>query len=352
MFLTLNLPLDEEFKISQFYMRVVVLSLCAFLFITACNNDPLEVDVSGIDVDIEFKRFDRDLFSEREDLSKHVAFLNETYGGFYKNFTQMIPSLGHAEDPAHIMYLEPFLFDPGIKEINDAIAARYDDLESVEEEFEEAWKHYIYHFPNRNVPEMIAFNSALNASPLVNDTQMGVGLDLFLGVDFPLYASVQYPMFLRQRMKPELMVYNSMRGWLISEFPKEEGSKSLLDNMVYAGKILYAMDAVFPGKGDSLKIEFTAAQLDWAERFESNVWGLFIDKGILFSKDRSEIGPFLNDGPFSSGLAKESPPRIGEWIGWQMVRSYMDKYPETSLEELMSLQDAQKIMQKSAYRPN
>ena len=87
MFLTLNLPLDEEFKISQFYMRVVVLSLCAFLFITACNNDPLAVDVSGIDVDVEFKRFDRDLFAEHKDLSKHVAFLTETYGGFYKNFT-------------------------------------------------------------------------------------------------------------------------------------------------------------------------------------------------------------------------------------------------------------------------
>ncbi len=333
-------------------MKAVVLSLCSFLLLVACNNDLLEVDVSNIEVEIEFQRFDVDLFAETDDLAKHVSDLNERYGQFYKNFTQMIPSLGHPEDPAHIMYLKPFLSDPGIEEINQAIQERYASLDAVEEEFERAWKHYKYHFPKREIPEMIAFNSALNASPLVNDTQMGVGLDLFLGTDFPLYSSVQYPMFLQQRMKPELMVFNSMRGWLISEFPKEEGSKSLLDNMVYAGKILYAMDALFPGKADSLKIEFDASQIDWAQRFESNVWGLFIDKGVLFSKDRSEIGPFLNDGPFSSGLAKESPPRIGEWIGWQMVRAYMKKFPDASLEELMSLQDAQKIMQKSAYRPN
>lgn len=332
-------------------MRLLLLSLAPILMFTACNSEPLDVDISDIDIEIEMKRFDQDLFNQQSGIEYHIANLRQEYGEFYKNYTQLLPPLGHPDDPAHKMYLKPFIEDPSVLEVNAEIQKKYGSVKGVEEEFELAWRYYAYHFPSRVIPEMIAYNSALNMSPLVNDEQMGVGLDLFLGADYPLYASVQFPLFMRRKMKRENLVYNSVKGWIISEFPRPDDQKTLLDHMVYAGKILYAMDAVFPKGPDSLKIEYSRAQLEWAKRFEGNVWGLFLDKGILFSSDRKEIGPFLNDGPFSSGLAKESPPRIGEFIGWQMVRGYMDKNSDVSLEELFALSDSQALMQQSGYRP-
>jgi hypothetical protein len=50
-------------------------------------------------------------------------------------------------------------------------------------------------------------------------------------------------------------------------------------------------------------------------------------------------------------MPKEAPGRTANWIGFQMVNSYMKRYPETTFEELIELQDAQALMDQSRYKP-
>jgi len=58
----------------------------------------------------------------------------------------------------------------------------------------------------------------------------------------------------------------------------------------------------------------------------------------------------LNDGPFTSGFAKESPSRVGKWLGWQIIRAYMENN-ELGLEAMFAEKDSQKILQLSKYKP-
>ncbi len=62
---------------------------------------------------------------------------------------------------------------------------------------------------------------------------------------------------------------------------------------------------------------------------------------------------YLTDGPFTAGLGdkNESAPKLGVWIGWQMVRKYMLENPDVTLQQLMADTDAQKILVKSKYKP-
>lgn len=48
---------------------------------------------------------------------------------------------------------------------------------------------------------------------------------------------------------------------------------------------------------------------------------------------------------------KDAPASLGKWIGWQIVRKYMEKILTVTLEKLMNESDAQKILNDSKYKP-
>ena len=66
-----------------------------------------------------------------------------------------------------------------------------------------------------------------------------------------------------------------------------------------------------------------------------------------------KIQKYLTDAPFTPGLGdhNESAPKLGIWIGWQIVKKYMDKNPDVTLQQLMKETDAQKILHASRYKP-
>jgi uncharacterized protein YjaZ len=60
----------------------------------------------------------------------------------------------------------------------------------------------------------------------------------------------------------------------------------------------------------------------------------------------------MAEAPFSKfyiDIDKESPGRIGVWLGWQIVRSYMNNN-EVTLQQLLQT-NAEEIFNKSKYKP-
>jgi len=63
-------------------------------------------------------------------------------------------------------------------------------------------------------------------------------------------------------------------------------------------------------------------------------------------------GRFIADAPFSKfylQLDRESPGRLGQYIGWQIVRAYMNNNDIAFLD--MMKKDAAEIFNKSNYKP-
>ena len=76
-----------------------------------------------------------------------------------------------------------------------------------------------------------------------------------------------------------------------------------------------------------------------------------MDKRDLFKTESTIISSYLNEGPFTAEISQESPGRLGLWVGWQIVDSYMRNNEEVSVQELLSESDAQKILEQSFYKP-
>jgi len=85
------------------------------------------------------------------------------------------------------------------------------------------------------------------------------------------------------------------------------------------------------------------------ERNEKQIWIYLAENEQLFDNNLRTITQWVNDGPFTNGLPQESPSRVGIYMGWQLVKHYMDRHPDTELKELIKMKDYNKIL--SAYKP-
>jgi hypothetical protein len=120
--------------------------------------------------------------------------------------------------------------------------------------------------------------------------------------------------------------------------------------MIYYGKQLYFLDAVMPSLHDSIKLRYTDDQLLWADENHGNIWTFFIENQLLYSSETALIKKLVTDAPFTAQFSKRSPGRILWFIGFQIVRSYMENN-DIDLPELMKLSDSQQLLASSKYKP-
>jgi uncharacterized protein YjaZ len=184
---------------------------------------------------------------------------------------------------------------------------------------------------------------------VVTDTIVIISLDTYLGSDHEFYADI--PRFLTQNMKKSQIV-SDLAGNYAKNYMFQSQRKTLLDEMIYFGKQLYFKDRMIPFKSDAEKIGYTQEQLDWAAANESQIWSYFIEKEMLYSTDNSLPGRFITDAPFSKfylELDNESPGRLGQYMGWQIVKSYMNNN-DVLMKDMLQM-EAKEIFENSKFKP-
>jgi hypothetical protein len=137
---------------------------------------------------------------------------------------------------------------------------------------------------------------------------------------------------------------------MVNPYPND---RTFLSQLIYYGKELYLKDKLLPLDTDAMKIGYSQEELDWAKANEEMIWRYFIERELLYSTDTKLAMRFLDQAPFSKfqlELDNESPGRIGRFIGWEIVRSFMEKN-NVSLQQLLSL-PAEEVFKRSKYKPS
>jgi hypothetical protein len=184
------------------------------------------------------------------------------------------------------------------------------------------------------------------------DDRLIIALDLFLGRNYPVYKMWSLPEYMTNRMTKDYVVLSTATEIGRAYVDRNAGrGKSMLEQMIYEGKLLYFTDVAIPDAPDSLRIGYTTQQLAWAEKNQGNVWSFFIEKKLLHTTEMKDINKFIGEAPFTSAFSKNSAPRIGRYIGWQIVRAYMAKNKDVTVPELLKNKNAQEILNKSGYKP-
>lgn len=335
--------------------RTLQTTLCLLyllILFTQCSENKLDVDVSGIEAEVDIVRLDSLWFDMTAvGFRKHQPQLESTYGPLYQHYVEDVLRLGKMTDSNLFSNIQRFVTDPTMAEVQQRVMRAYPDLKPVEDELRVAWQHYRYYLPDKEVPKHLSFVGGFNTPFLVTSDGIGIGLEMFLGEDCEFYDYLQIPVYLRKRMDQKHLVPWLIKGWLETEFVLNKPQPTLLDEIIHQGKVLYCLDAFFPSMGDTLKMGYSGEELQWAKDHESYVWAHFVDQQLLFSNNQNEIMKYTNDGPFTVDLVKESPSRMGYYIGWQIVRAYMEDQDFIDIQALLEEPDPQKILTLSNYNP-
>ncbi|CAN5280965.1 gliding motility lipoprotein GldB [soil metagenome] len=341
------------YKTKQIYLIFIIAAL-----LSACHNNK-KVDVSNIPVDVKIERFDQEFDAMRtKPMHQQALYLQQKYGIFYRDFVAMLIQKPEVDilDTSYYATLRLVFKNQAYSDLRHDVDSVYPNTDKQDAELTDAFRHIKYYFPKKTLPKVYSYMSGFEAQTSIGNNYFAIGLDLFLGGNSRFYPSLTkaFPHYLSRNFNPENITPRVVEGIAREDmFPENDNDKSLLQKMIYDGKIMYIMDKILPEASDTVKIGYTAAQLKWCNDFEPKIWAYFLDENLLYETDYMKIQKYIAEAPFTPGLGEknESAPKLATWTGWQIVRRYMDKHPEITLPKLMVEGDAQKILDESKYHP-
>lgn len=330
--------------------------LTALLLLSACNTNRLkDVDVTNVQMQpVKIMRLENDIFATAPDSFAAAApGMRAKYHSFYNSFIFNIVNHGEEHDSVY-KALKLFVADADINRVYQMVKKTYPaaEMEKLENELTKSFTYFKYHFPQAEMPKQyVSYISGFNYPITTTDTTLGLSLDMYLGADNEYYKMLQWPRYKVRFLSKEYLLSDAMRWWIIHCFDKNEPINNLINHMIFHGKMYYALDAVLPDVPDSVKIQYTPRQIEYCQQYKKNLWAHFTEKDRLYKNDLKELAPYVAEGPFTTAISKDCPPRIATYVGWQIVRAYMDRHPEVTLQQLMEEKDAQKILTQSKYKP-
>ena len=188
-----------------------------------------------------------------------------------------------------------------------------------------------------------------NNKVILNDTMALVAIDNFLGVNHFMYEGIA--MYLRQEMN-----LRDISVQLAESFAERilttPNDRSFLSQLIHYGKIQYIKQSIMPDFSEDRIMGYTPEQLEWARANEKEIWNFFVSKELLFSTDPDLINRFILPAPFSKfylNIDVDSPGKIGQWLGLQIVNAYQ-KNDRKPIDELLKT-TTRELFENSKYKP-
>lgn len=317
------------------------------LLFSACQNDRWEIDPEVVDQSATFHHF-ADAYFETP--------LDEFYGA--------IPELKEKY---------PFFFLTGdslewrdIRASSDMIELWQDSKIAftaerralLEEQIKDGFERYYYFFPSTESQDIYTYISYLSLNmPVVfmpESNSSVIALDAYLGSDHPAYRSLMIPQYISRRYTPDYVAPDLFEEYAKHQMPEESDNPTLLDDMVRLGIMRYFQTVILPDTEQRILFGYTADELQFCEKNEVNIWTYFVNQQLLFDTSLQSKQRFVTEAPFSkfnTDIDNATPGRIAEWVGFNIVKSYMDSHKDVTLPELLATEDYARLFRESKYKP-
>ena len=333
---TLNYILKTKRTTSTLFQVLKTSAFLLLICVFSCqNSSKVEKEISEIKLDLNIERFDQ-LFatstpSDLPALKQNYPFL------FSKRYADSV-WVQRMSDP--IQQLQ-----------NRAVDSVFKDFASTESEIFNFYQHLKYYNKALKTPRLITVLSDVDYrnKVVVTDSIVLIALDTYLGEDHEFYAS--FYGYIKQNLNKNQIVSDLATAYAERLIYQPKRSM-LLEEMVYFGKQLYLKDLLIPFKENNEKIGYSLAQYEWAEDNEFYIWQYLVEKQLLYETDQKLRSRFILPAPFSRfnlELDSESPGRLGQYMGWKIIKSYMENN-STPLLKMLHM-EATEIFNNAKFKP-
>ncbi|WMN07765.1 gliding motility lipoprotein GldB [Marivirga arenosa] len=308
-----------------------------------CDNAP---NVSGIEANIKMNDLTDDMVSLNSE-KEALRFIDEN--PFIADY--FFERSRYGADSIIASSMINIFSNPSYKDtLYQQVKNTFGDFSEMKNEFESAFKHYKYYYPDVYVPNLEFVLAGLRKDLFVSDSLISVAADYFLGSE-AAYVPNGIPDYILMRYEKEYIVPMTMLLLTQKQNQTDQSDNSLLADMVFYGKSYYMTKMTIPCTPDSLLIGYTAKEMEDINKNEHIIWANFLENDLLYETSHFMKNKFIGERPKTFEISQQCPGRIGIWVGWQIVKAYMKNNPEVTVQELMENTDAQDIFSKSRYKP-
>ena len=328
-------------------MRTFDLTILTLLFLSSCGSDSTRKKAPDpTPINLEIVRTEQELFSAKNH-SEVLAYLKkhpDLAKHFWHNY--QYPSNQILAGQILQQILHPTVRDTVYRESVEA----FENAEDFEMELEDVFGRLKTLFPDAKTPVVKTAVTVFYNDLFFSDSLVIIGLDHFIGAKSS-YAppSDYYPEYVLRRYNyehlPSLIAF-----FVAGQYVSTGNSKTLLSEMIDFGKTYYLASRLVPNVPDSIVIGFTVENMIDIDANQEIVWANFIENQLLYETDHQKKKKFIDERPSVHEIGEKCPGRIGQWVGWEIVESYMTNN-EVTIHELLQDRDHHKIFEKSGYKP-
>lgn len=250
-------------------------------------------------------------------------------------------------------FLEAYAGSRAVKMFMPDIRSRLHGLDSVESELGSVrrgmgeWLPDVA-FPARVYGVVIPYNQSV----ILADTVAFVGLNHYLGADYPGYEA--FDLYRRVLKEPDRIVPDLTEAIVRSAYPYEDGlDATVLSRMIYEGAIVNAMIKSDPQLTLSRALGWSGEQLRWAEVNERRSWQQLIASDLLFSTNPADAARLVNPAPATAVINPSAPGQLGRYIGYRIVEKWLESHHGASPKTLLKpiFYNSRDTLIESAYAP-
>lgn len=230
---------------------------------------------------------------------------------------------------------------------------------SAHPQLQTLFKNVHYYFPDYPLPKkIIYFIGPLDGfGNSIGADYMAIGLQMFLGDTSSWYQSEQiqkyFPPYMSRNFTPRFIPITAAKNLLQDIAPNSNLTQGLIIEMIEMGKRQYILKKVLPENNDADLFGYSASQYAATIKAEHDIWNYLLKMNLVYAKDPKVASQLLNEGPFSLYFGNEIPGNVGIFIGYQIVKSWMEQQSEKEQSNLIALLQlpAEKIFAESKYKP-
>jgi gliding motility-associated lipoprotein GldB len=322
-----------------FSLKFLILSAIVAFF-ASCNSDST-ADVSNVAVNVEVRRFEREIMSVKSKEELTALFMKNP--GYVKSLYRTFP-----DDTALVSHLYYLVNHPETKKLYNQSQEHFGELELIKKDFELAFKHLKHYYPEFKEPKIYTTFTGLENDLFVSDSLIIIALEAFVGPK--AHYRPDQPNYILKRYEQGYIVPTVIRFLSNSYNLVDSQDQSFLADMLFFGKSLEFTKTMMPNTPDSLIMGYSENKLAETWVAQDLVWAHFIDKQLLFEKKPGIKEKYFGERPNVPEIGPECPGRIGQWVGWRIIQQYRKEKPKISFQELMANKNAQEIFNESKYR--
>jgi hypothetical protein len=314
-----------------------LLALLCLLF--ACQQDPYEVDTDQVSITFQALNLDSTLRAQPvQKLSQYIGALRKQDREALEFCLPYALQIPLKPDSALRSAFQANVNNPFNRQAYASLDTLQNWRKQVHAELTAAFKRLKVLAPALPRPKQLYFAyTQFAASAYCSEKTIVIGQERYLGPQHPviqLLPEQQFYQWIKNGLAPQYASTDALLVWLSTQLIKET-DENFASEMIRWGKLLAILDVLLPDQSIATKLRYNQKAYEWAVASEAKFWEYLVEQQLLFKTDQELNMNLLNEGPYSIGLPQESPDRMGRFLGYQIVKQYMDA-EQPSIQELIN----------------